>query len=76
MELSSEAAQRPPPRPHLPSHLEKRLTCVRFPPHKRPKGQGSGYIIISGEKAAEEKVWMGTREHDGMGGMYHSGAGD
>lgn len=57
-------------------HLEKRLTCVRFPPHKRPKGQGSGYIIISWEVAIEEEVWMGTRKHDGISEMYHGGAED
>lgn len=50
-----------PPTSPSSSHQEKRLSCVRFPPHKRPKGQGSGYIIIWGEEAAEEEVWTGNR---------------
>lgn len=43
---------------------------------KASESRGSGYIIISGEKAAEEEVWMGTRGHDGIRGLYRGGAGD
>lgn len=64
------------PAPCSSSHLEKRLNRVRFPPHKRPKGRGSGYIIISGEEAAEDEVWTGTKEHDGIGGTDGGGAED
>lgn len=40
------------------SLFPKKLTCFRFPPHKRPTGQGRCYAVISWEETAEKEVWM------------------